>query len=398
MSDRMKPRACGHPGILRYKSMKSLSLEHEPRCCEAGRRAARAVLSPGGRRALVCILRTAEKSREETVGVQVQEEKRQHTSEEAWKMERKVRGERRGGEGEDSRLSSGGEGRGATADGESATKGRQRGGGAGSLSPLPSSSTLSSLEGLSRTGHDKKMEATQSSRQRCPFHLFQDNHVYMYITANYQSQLPTERVKGRENLPQPPTLYPPSSLQLCIQSAAKTDREIQDLGTFTQRNICTVKFKTNCQGVRCPHKEGAEREESDSEGKAAAEGWVNLGDSSKWSELGGVRVVDGGVRAQERSESGALLEAPRLSRKDIRASKVSTAYPQTAEYRGRYLEDTNCVTSTALLGSNGCLGKREENRNQSCSSIPTPCTSNPPTSKAINLPQYRGKGKYLEKD
>lgn len=35
-----KPRACGHTGILnRYKSITSLSLQHEPHCCEAGHRA-----------------------------------------------------------------------------------------------------------------------------------------------------------------------------------------------------------------------------------------------------------------------------------------------------------------------------------------------------------------------
>lgn len=43
-----KPKACGHTGILRYKSVKSLSLEHEPYCCEAGyRTGARAVSHTG---------------------------------------------------------------------------------------------------------------------------------------------------------------------------------------------------------------------------------------------------------------------------------------------------------------------------------------------------------------
>lgn len=54
-------------------------------------------------------------------------------------------------------------------DGESATKGRRDGGGTGSLFPLPSPSSLSSLGGVNGMGDDKKMEATQSSRQRCPF-------------------------------------------------------------------------------------------------------------------------------------------------------------------------------------------------------------------------------------
>lgn len=36
----VKPKACGHTGILKhYKSIKSLSLEHKPHCCEAGHRA-----------------------------------------------------------------------------------------------------------------------------------------------------------------------------------------------------------------------------------------------------------------------------------------------------------------------------------------------------------------------
>ncbi len=82
-------------------------------------------------------------------------------------------------------------------DGKSATKGRRGAGGTDSLSPLPSFSSLSSLEGRNRTGDDKKMEATQSSRQGCPFIFFQDNHVgfYMYITANYQSLLPPDETK-----------------------------------------------------------------------------------------------------------------------------------------------------------------------------------------------------------
>ncbi|TNN60706.1 hypothetical protein EYF80_029050 [Liparis tanakae] len=77
-------------------------------------------------------------------------------------------------------------------------------------------------------------------------------------------------------------------------------------------------------------------------------------------------------------------------------------------------ESTRAVI--AQRWSNGCLGKRENHGVPSValnwvylfihssrppSQHPEPPHSHPPsppTSKAINLPQYRGKGKYLEKD